>query len=181
MTSTRWVFVFTALMILVADIVTKRIIVSTFQLHEVQQVVGDYIRLTYIHNPGAAFGLFPGSRFVLIGISVAAAVVVVSVAWNRSNGAGTIVPLGFILGGALGNLIDRVRLGEVVDFVQIGIPPNTYWPVFNVADSAVTVGVTWLAVSLVFAGKHRHTVPQPDEVEPEEKKVAGVAPSGDEA
>ena len=62
------------------------------------------------------------------------------------------IALGLILGGALGNLVDRIRLGEVVDFIQIGIPPETYWPVFNVADSSVTIGVVWLAVGLVMSG-----------------------------
>lgn len=142
----------TAAIALAGDIVTKYIISSTFYLHETRQVIGDYARLTYIHNPGAAFGLFPGSRIALVVISMAAVVVVIVVAWNRRNGIRTVVPLGLILGGALGNLLDRVRLGKVVDFIQIGIPPETYWPVFNVADSAVTVGVAWLAVGLVTSG-----------------------------
>lgn len=140
------------MIVLATDIATKYIISSTFYLHEVRQVVGDYARLTYIHNPGAAFGLFPGSRIALVFISLAAVVVVIVVAWNRRNGLRTVLPLGLILGGALGNLVDRIRLGEVVDFIQIGIPPETYWPVFNAADSAVTIGVAWLALGLVTSG-----------------------------
>lgn len=153
LTPSRLAFVLTASITLVADMVTKYIISSTFYLHEIRQVIGDYGRLTYIHNPGAAFGLFPGSRFALIVISLAAVVVVIVVAWNRKNGIRTVMPLGLILGGAVGNLIDRIRLGEVVDFIQIGIPPQTYWPVFNVADSAVTIGVSWLALGLVMSGR----------------------------
>ena len=144
----RVVFFVTALVILALDILTKRLIVGWLHPHEVRQVIGDWVRLTYIHNPGAAFGLFPGSRSVLIAVSIAAVFVVSAVAWNKERGS-AVLPLGLILGGAVGNLFDRIRLGEVIDFVQIGIPPETYWPVFNVADSAVTVGVVWLAVGLV--------------------------------
>jgi signal peptidase II len=82
----------------------------------------------------------------------------------------------------VGNLIDRIRLGEVVDFIQVGIPPETYWPVFNVADSAVSIGVVWLAVGLVMSGKKPSELLSSEEApDPEENKVAGVAPSSDEA
>ena len=145
-------FFVTALVTLVADIATKRLIVAAFHPHEVKRVIGDWVRLTYIHNPGAAFGLFPGSRGVLIAVSIAAVFVVTAVAWNKNKPL-AVIPLGLILGGAVGNLVDRIRLGEVVDFVQIGIPPETYWPVFNVADSAVTVGVVWLALGLVVSSR----------------------------
>lgn len=160
-----------------ADIFTKHIIASQFQVHEVRRVIGDWVRLTYIHNPGAAFGLFPGSRYALIAISLVAVIVVVVVAWNHRRRAVAVIPLGLILGGAVGNLIDRVRMGEVVDFVQIGIPPSMYWPVFNLADSAVTVGVAWLAVGLVLSGRQASPEAVPNESEGED--VPGVAPSGD--
>ena len=134
---------------LAADLVTKRLVSGGMQLGSVHRILGDYVRLTYIRNPGAAFGLFPGSRYLLIGISVIAVGVVVWVVWARRARLRTVFPLGLILGGALGNLIDRVRLGQVVDFIQVGVPPH-YWPVFNVADSAVSIGVAWLAVGLLF-------------------------------
>jgi signal peptidase II len=171
------VFLLTGALVVVLDVLTKRLVATTFHPHEVRQVVGDYIRLTYIHNPGAAFGLFPGSRWPLIAISIAAVIVVAYVAWNRRHNWSAILPLGLILGGAVGNLIDRVRMGEVVDFVQVGIPPN-YWPVFNVADSAVSVGVVWLALGMMRSG--RQEVPEDGSaVTAKEDPVAGVAPSGD--
>jgi signal peptidase II len=154
--------------VLVTDIVTKRVIVATMTPHEVRRVVGDYARLTYIHNPGAAFGLFPGSRWPLIVISVAAIVVVVVVALRHRTRTITLIPLGLILGGAVGNLIDRVRLGQVVDFIQIGIPPH-YWPVFNAADSAVSIGVVWLAIGLLLDGEGKS-----------EEPLYAVAPSRDD-
>lgn len=179
LTPSRYAFAITAVVTLAADIVTKRIIVSSLQLHEVIQVVGDWIRITYILNPGAAFGLFPGSRMALIAISVAAVVIVLVVGAKRRGRLGSVIPLGLILGGAIGNLIDRVRLGEVVDFVQIGIPPDTYWPVFNVADAAVTTGVFWLALGLVFG--RGHAAEGESAPETGEEEVAGVAASGEEA
>ena len=176
---TRVVFLTLALMVVVLDLVSKRLIVASFQLHEVRQIFGDWVRLTYIHNPGAAFGLFPGSRVPLIAISIVAVFVVVAVAWSRRNTPGTVVPLGLILGGAVGNLIDRIRLGEVVDFVQIGIPPNMYWPVFNVADSAVTIGVTWLAIGLVVSGRNARSETPLEEMGDGDEHVTGVASSRD--
>lgn len=177
LTRSRITFVFAALLTLAADLATKRIIASTFYPHEVRRIFGDVVRLTYIHNPGAAFGLFPGSRIALIAISIAAVVVVLFVAWNRRNRPLAVIPLALILGGALGNLVDRIRLGEVVDFVQIGIPPNNYFPVFNVADSAVTIGVLWLALGLLRSGKEEHA--DQETSGDGEESVAGVATSGD--
>jgi len=171
---TRVVFFLTALVTLILDIVTKRLIVATLHPHQVKQVFGDWVRLTYIHNPGAAFGLFPESRGVLIAVSIAAVFVVSAVAWNKQRSL-SVLPLGLILGGAVGNLFDRIRLGEVVDFVQIGIPPETYWPVFNVADSAVTIGVIWLAVGLVATSRNTR-----EEGPILEEPVARLASPGDE-
>ena len=171
---TRLVFFITAITTFILDIVTKRLIVVTLHPHQVKQVIGDWVRLTYIHNPGAAFGLFPGSRGVLIAVSIAAVFVVTAVAWNKRHGM-SVLPLGLILGGAVGNLFDRIRLGEVVDFVQIGIPPETYWPVFNVADSAVTIGVVWLALGLVTTSRNTR-----EESPVLEEPVARLASPGDE-
>jgi len=170
----RSVFFITALVTFLLDIATKRLIVVTLHPHQVKQVIGDWVRLTYIHNPGAAFGLFPGSRGVLIAVSIAAVFVVTAVAWNKQRSV-SVLPLGLILGGAVGNLFDRIRLGEVVDFVQIGIPPETYWPVFNVADSAVTIGVVWLALGLVITSRNTG-----EDSPILEEPVARLASPGDE-
>jgi len=139
----------TAAFCLAADVATKWVVQQTMTVHENHQVLGDWVRLTYIHNTGAAFGLFPGSRWALIGVSVTAVAVVVWLAWYRSPRFSLALPLGMVLGGAVGNLIDRVRFGQVVDFINVGVGVHR-WPVFNAADSAVTVGVVWLAVVLAF-------------------------------
>ena len=108
---------------------------------------------------GAAFGLFPGSRGPFILISVLAIIVVLALFRREAyRGLAHRILLGCILGGAIGNLIDRARLGWVVDFIDVGVD-TIRWPVFNVADSAVTLGVLFLAWNLSRAG---HPAPDPE-------------------
>ena len=109
-----------------------------------REVLGDFLRFTYVRNPGVAFGLFADRGVSLGWLSLVALVAVLwlalrtpSKAWPRT------VALGLILGGALGNLYDRVTLGQVVDFVQLHAA-GYYWPAFNVADSAISIGVVLL-------------------------------------
>ena len=113
-------------------------------------VAGDLVRLTYIHNPGAVFGLTFGGRPLQLALSLLALGLVVAVL--RKTSAGEVraqVGLSMVLGGALGNLIDRFRLGEVIDFLDVGIG-GLRWYVFNVADAFVTVGVFLLMASCAF-------------------------------
>ncbi len=112
-----------------------------------QQVLGDYVRLTLTRNSGVAFGIGQGTGFPYAIFSLAA---ILAILWmfasGRAPGGFRRLALALILGGALGNLIDRLRGGEVVDFIEVGIP-RWHWPVFNVADSAVTVGVVLFALA----------------------------------
>lgn len=113
-------------------------------------VAGDLVRLTYIHNPGAVFGLTFGGRSLHLALSLLALGLVVAVL--RKTSAGEVraqIGLSMVLGGALGNLIDRFRLGEVIDFLDVGIG-GLRWYVFNVADAFVTVGVFLLMASCAF-------------------------------
>ena len=133
------------------DQLTKYVVTRTLELYSPVQVWGDYVRLTYIHNPGAAFGLYLGehSRLIFLGLTVIA--VVMLFLWYRSTPISDqlrLVAIATVTGGAIGNLIDRVHnpMG-VIDFMDMGIG-NLRWPVFNVADIAVTVGAALLAVSL---------------------------------
>ena len=136
------------LSVVILDQVTKYIVQQNMTLHASIPVLSDYVRLTYIHNPGAAFGIMPGNRWLFLALSLVACGVMIyyfyalpaDERWGRRALMG-------ILGGAVGNLIDRVRFGEVTDFVDVGI--GTYrWPVFNVADMAVTIGVAILFLRL---------------------------------
>lgn len=138
------VLLLTAALVLAADLLTKalasRLLAPGFPV----PVLGDLVRFTLVHNTGAAFGLFPGSRIAFIVFS-ALAILVIAVLYLRmaDRRRSELVALGALLGGALGNLHDRVRQGFVVDFIEIGID-RFRWPVFNVADIAVTAGVALL-------------------------------------
>lgn len=139
--------------VLALDQLSKWLVSTRLLLGEPVAVAGDFVRLTLVHNRGAAFGLFPGSRVPFIIVSVLAiAVVLYLFQRDAYRSALSRVLLGGILGGALGNLIDRARLGYVVDFIEVGVG-SLRWPVFNVADSAVTVGVICLAWILTRPGR----------------------------
>jgi signal peptidase II len=146
-----WLFT-TALVITALDQVVKRVVVSTMQLHQSIDVVGSFVRLTRTANTGGAFGLLRGRSHWFIVVSLVAAAVIAAMSRQIARGRRLErVAFSLILGGAVGNLIDRIRLGSVVDFVDIG--GSAYrWPAFNVADSAITIGVTLLAIGIVFFG-----------------------------
>lgn len=140
--------------VLALDQLTKWLVSARLLLGEPVSVLGDVVRLTLVHNRGAAFGLFPGSRVPFIIVSVLAIAVVLYLFQRDAYRSGlSRILLGGILGGALGNLIDRARLGYVVDFIEVGVG-SLKWPVFNVADSAVTLGVIFLAWILTRPGRH---------------------------
>ena len=104
------------------------------------------VRLTYVQNTGSAFGLFPNQTFALT-IAAVVGVVVIAFVFFRSGGTSNLLAISLTmqLGGAIGNLIDRIAYGYVVDFVDF-----RFWPVFNVADSSITIGFVVLAVALLF-------------------------------
>lgn len=110
-------------------------------------LIGEYIRLTYVENRGAAFGLLQDQTafFILVGL-VVIVVIVASYRQIKEPSWSLNLALGLQMGGAIGNLIDRIRTGYVVDFFDL-----TFWPVFNVADSAICIGVGLLAWHLLFA------------------------------
>jgi len=105
-----------------------------------------FIRLTYTTNSGGAFGLLANQTFLLIlAVFIAIAIVVLYLRYLPADSMLLKVGLGLDLGGAVGNLIDRLRFGEVTDFIDIGA-----WPVFNIADSSITVGTVIIAYYLLF-------------------------------
>lgn len=148
------VFLGCAGFVVALDQITKATVSARLVLSEPVSVLGEFVRLTLVHNRGAAFGLFPGSPLPFIVVSaLAIAVVLYLFARDAYQSLVSRLLLGCILGGALGNLIDRVRWGYVVDFIEVGIGRH-HWPVFNVADSAVTLGVLLLAWNLARSGRH---------------------------
>lgn len=130
----------TAVAVVVADQVTKRLALGLLELHRPVEIAGRLVRFTLVWNSGAAFSLSWGGP-VFLGIITAVAAVAVSVIiWKlRDRSPGFVLGLGAILGGALGNLLDRLMYGSVVDFIDIGIGSRR-WPTFNLADIAITMG-----------------------------------------
>lgn len=130
---------------LVADQVSKFWVVQTLgpeTLLRAIPLMGDWFRIVYSHNTGIAFGLFQGMPqfFTLTALLISAGAVYVYWAHLPNRDPLLQCSLGLILAGAFGNVIDRIRLGYVIDFIQVG-----WWPVFNLADSAVFVGAALLA------------------------------------
>lgn len=137
--------------IVTVDQVTKYIVQQTLPLYQPLEVWGDVFRLTYIYNPGAAFGLHVGplSRYIFLALTVAC--VVVLYVWFKSTPVADrlrLMAIALVTAGAIGNFIDRLRSSRgVIDFLDFGFG-DLRWPVFNVADIGVTVGALLLAVSL---------------------------------
>jgi len=147
-----WAFGLAGL-ILALDQVTKILVQSTMVRNQSIEVAGHLIRLTYIHNPSAAFGIsLFSSGFHVVFSGVAAVAVAIYIVRLPSREYWPRIALAGILAGALGNMIDRVRLGEVVDFIQIGLSDRVVWPIFNVADMGVSVGVTLLLFYYLVVG-----------------------------
>jgi signal peptidase II len=157
-----------------ADQWTKRWAEDALIARPPVNVVGEFVRFTYTRNSGVAFGLGAGHRFPFYLFSiVAVAVIVFMFSRQRTHSALRQLSLALILGGALGNLVDRLSTGEVVDFILIGWR-QWYWPVFNVADSAVSIGVALFAMTWL------HTEPQPrSESAPDERAPAVDGPGGE--
>lgn len=140
------------------DQLTKLWVLHSFALYDSREIIPGFFSLTYLTNKGAAFGFLAGQTgvwrhylFLVLGIS---ALVVIVIAWFRMQQSHWLyaVSLPLIGGGAIGNLIDRVRYGAVVDFLDVYI--GTYhWPAFNVADSAICVGVTFFLVANILEAK----------------------------
>ncbi len=140
-------FLGVAALVIITDQITKRVMEDRLRGQRSIPVIDDILRLTYVQNRGAAFGLLQDQTtfFVLVGVIVVG-VIAASYRYLPRSGFMLHLALGLQLGGAIGNLIDRIRQGYVVDFVDFGYHAN-WWPVFNVADSAIVVGVALLALN----------------------------------
>jgi signal peptidase II len=137
--------------IVIFDYATKLLVQDSMHLYQQIDIVGEYLRLTFIYNPGAAFGIHlgPHSRIIFLVLSVVALLALAGMYWyTPAHDRLRLIAISLICGGAVGNLIDRVRSEQgVVDFIDVGVG-DIRWPVFNVADIAVTTGAVILALSL---------------------------------
>lgn len=141
--------------VIITDQITKYMVTLNLALHENIRVIDGFFNLTHILNPGGAFGLFasgsPGLRkFIFLFLSTLVAFFVL---WFYKKCARDFVFLSYglalIFGGAIGNLIDRYRYGKVVDFLDFYLG-STHWPAFNVADSAISIGMGILIYHILF-------------------------------
>lgn len=159
------IFILGSAVIVALDQITKSAITARFTLHEVFPVIPGLFNLVYVMNPGAAFGFLADAsttfRYVFFtGVTVVAAVLIVYYL-VKSNPRNLLLAgsLTLIFGGAVGNLIDRIRFGSVVDFLDVYIG-SAHWPAFNIADSAITVGAILMIWEMILNRKEKQTGPK---------------------
>jgi signal peptidase II len=150
----RLPYLFLVAFTLILDRWTKALIHSRFDLNETTTVIDGFFNITYVRNTGVAFGIFSSisspAKSLLLSVFTAFAAIVVITYSIRSPARNRLLQtsLALILGGALGNLYDRLAYGYVIDFLELYV--RTYhWPSFNVADSAISVGVALLAFEII--------------------------------
>ena len=145
---------FISLSVIILDQCTKYLIIKSFALHQSLTIIENYLTIIHIRNKGIAFGLLSGQGsgtrtiFLIITSLFAIAFIFYLLSSLRGRQTYATVTLALILGGAIGNLIDRIRWGEVVDFIYVHWY-QYYWPAFNCADSAISVGLVILLIGIV--------------------------------
>lgn len=154
----RKFYVLVALLVLVVDRATKVQIQNRFDLYDSISVIDGFFDITYVHNTGVAFGLFSSTssawQAAILSLFTLGAIIFVGVYSMRSAVTNRLLQYGLvlILGGALGNLYDRIRFGYVIDFLEFYVGAYR-WPTFNVADTAISIGVLLLALEM-FRGEN---------------------------
>jgi signal peptidase II len=142
--------------LLALDQATKLFIEHTFSLHQIRELIPGFFTITHVQNRGAAFGLLahiPGAALIFVIISLTAiGLILAYFRWIKEGEVWTPLCLSLILTGAVGNLIDRFRLGGVVDFLDFHYK-GWHWPAFNVADASITIGVILLALKILWTEK----------------------------
>lgn len=140
-----------AAIILVLDQATKLYVDANFKLHETVPVIRGFFHLTYVRNKGAAFGILSDSAIRIPFFITVSIIAMLGILWYikhiRKDQKLALFSLSLVFSGALGNLIDRIRFGEVIDFLDV-FWQRHHWPAFNVADSAITVGVALLFIEM---------------------------------
>ncbi|MFT4086474.1 MAG: signal peptidase II [Gordonia sp. (in: high G+C Gram-positive bacteria)] len=172
------------------DLLTKTLAVAKLDPDRPVSVIGDVVTLHLLRNSGAAFSMATGYTWVLTFIALAVVAGIIKYS-GRLNSVGWVIGLGLVLGGALGNLTDRMfrepgpLRGHVVDFISVG-----WWPVFNIADSAVVCGAVLLVILTLlgfdydgsrsgWAARHAPDDPEPTEAAPTEAAAQNEKESGD--
>jgi signal peptidase II len=146
--------------VILLDQLTKAWIIATMRLHEAFPVIDGFFSIVHVRNPGAAFGFLAGaspvfrSVFFLV-VTLAAILLILHYLWaSRREDLPAVLSLALVLAGAIGNLIDRVRFGAVVDFLDVYVGAR-HWPAFNIADAAITTGASILVIILFTRRKEK--------------------------
>jgi signal peptidase II len=153
-------FVTLSPVLIIIDQITKFYIDSKMSVHQSIEVISGLFNITYVRNPGSAFGFLAGasaefrSIFYLIITMLAVGLILYYVAKSDDDENLTPLSLSLILSGAVGNMIDRIRFGEVIDFLDVYIG-SLHWPAFNVADSAISIGAVILIVEMIRRSKEK--------------------------
>jgi signal peptidase II len=164
--SARTLHFLLALLVVLLDRWTKRLVAARIGMYAHIQIIPGFFRLTHTENTGAAFSLFADSpshwkTVLLIAFSMIAMVIVSALLWKQTRALTmTGVALSLILGGAVGNLWDRLASGRVVDFLLFYVK-QYQWPVFNLADSAIVVGAALLVIEILWGKSGAHETPAP--------------------
>ena len=149
---------FVSAILVLADQISKTIVVKTMSLYESIPVIQNFFHFTYITNDGMAFGInFPFGYYIFTSVSVLLTLFLFWYLWSvRTHSIVISLGISFIIAGAIGNLIDRIFLGAVIDFLDFMIG-NFHWYVFNLADSYVTVGMVLVLVDSIILEKKRES------------------------
>ena len=158
MKKAHWLLLLPAGIIIVLDQVSKTWVTHGIDPYETVPLISGFLNLVQVRNRGMAFGMLNRTdtdlhSYILIAATLVAIVLILF--WFkrlRDEGHSAVIGLSLVLGGAIGNLIDRIRLQEVIDFLDFHIG-SYHWPAFNLADSAITLGTLWLAIYLLFLGQ----------------------------
>jgi len=149
-----WILLIVFLVVIVLDQSTKLIIQQTLPLHKQVEVLSGFFNLIHVRNTGGAFGIFGGERdplgsvlFVVASL-IAVGILVILFLRVKEHEKTLAFSLSLLLSGAMGNLIDRVSYGEVIDFLDFYVS-SYHWPAFNIADSAISIGIGLMALELL--------------------------------
>jgi signal peptidase II len=145
------IFLGLAAIVIVLDQLSKAWIVANISLGEFIDILDGYLRLIYTKNNGAIFGMFRDNALLFAAVSIGVVALIVAFHGRSAPSRSTSIALGLLLGGAIGNLIDRLRYGSVVDFVDMGIGDLRFYT-YNVADAAITTAIVALIVLALFPG-----------------------------
>ncbi len=157
--------------VLILDYLTKVRISTSMSLFDAIEIIPGYLRISYVRNSGVAFGLFDGhpspwKPYLLAAMAVVAVVVIVVYSWHIPSARVLLQSaLAATAGGILGNFIDRIMHGSVVDFIEFHIRDSFHWPTFNVADSAITIGIAMLLIDALQHSDHDVSPEEADSVQ----------------